>query len=182
MKTAVQLQVKPSPTIIRWLAALASMAALILPVWLLSRSGDAGFGPVRFLFSGAAFATRPLVMGGALDQSSLQKEIFVLCYSLVVICPSLVLVRWLNRQAGRGVRWFFAAGSLVLMVHPLSVLTIFTCDVVRYLLHMGVTPMRLAGLTLALFAYAALAWLAVWICGCSRAEILRLNCPPSSTA
>ncbi|MFO1488583.1 MAG: hypothetical protein U1F65_08900 [Verrucomicrobiota bacterium] len=150
------------------LAAVISVAALVLPVWVLAHAGDAGFAPVRFLFSGAAFAERPFVIGGALDQFSLHKEVFILCLSLLVLSPSIVFVRWLNRHRASGGRWLFAAGSLMLLLHPLSVLTIFTYDVARYFLQMGFTPMRLAGLVLALLAYVALAWFALWICGFSR--------------
>jgi hypothetical protein len=145
------------------LAVAISVVALTLPVWLLAHTGDAGFAPVRFLFSGAAFAERPLVIGGALDQFSLHKEFFILCISLLVLCPSIIFVRWINRRSGRGARWFFAAGSLLLLLHPLSVLTIFAYDVARYLLNMGFTPMRLFGLVLAGVAYAALALFVVWI-------------------
>lgn len=150
------------------IAAVISVAALALPVWLLAHAGDAGFAPVRFLFSGAALAERPLVIGGALDQFSLHKEFFILCISFFVLCPGIAFVRWINRRSRRGVRWLFATGSLLLLLHPLSVLTIFTYDVARYFMQMGFTPMRLAGLVLALVAYVALVWFALWICGSLR--------------
>ena len=150
----------PPPVI----AALASIAALAFPIWFLSRSGDAGFAPVRFMFSGAAFAERPLVTGGALDQFSLQKEFFIQLYSLVVICPCIAFARWISHYQARAARRVFAIGSLVLLVHPLSVLTILSFDVFRYLMHMGFTPTRLVGLVVALLTYPGLAWFAAWAC------------------
>lgn len=150
------------------LAAAISVAALALPVWFFAYAGEAGFAPVRFLFSGAAFTERPLVIGGALDQFSLHKELFILCISFFVLCPGIAFVRWINRSSRREARWIFAAGSLLLLLHPLSVLTIFTYDVARYFRHMGFTPMRLAGLGLALGAYVALGYFVAWICGSLR--------------
>jgi hypothetical protein len=149
----------------QWMAVLLCVAGLSLPLWLLQRSGDAGFGPILFLFTGSAFADRPIVTGGALDQGSLHKEFFILCYSLVVLCPFLALVRWLSRRVPRSLRVVVLGASLITLAHPFSVLTIFAWDVARYVCRMGVTPMRLAGLALALLGYAAMAAFAVWFVG-----------------
>jgi hypothetical protein len=143
------------------------VAGLSLPLVVLHRSGDAGFGPVAFLLTGRAFADRPIVTGGALDQFSLHKELFILGYSLVVLCPCLALVRWLGRSIPRRPRRILVAASLIALVHPLSVLTIFFWDVSRYAARMGITPMRLAGLAVAVAAYAALAAFASWLAGFS---------------
>jgi hypothetical protein len=51
------------------------------------------------------------------------------------------------------------------LVHPLSVLTIFTYDVARYVVFMGVTPKRLLGLALAVIAYLAILRFGVWFYG-----------------
>jgi hypothetical protein len=138
---------------------------LAVPVWLLSHSGDAGFGPVRFLFSGRAFAERPLVTGGALDQFSLQKELFLFVYSLVLLSPFLALVRWINRAGLRASRGVCAIASLLLLVHPLSILIIYAYDVSRYILHMGLTPLRMLALLFALSGALLLSLLAAWVGG-----------------
>lgn len=146
-------------------AVLVCVAGLCLPLWLLHQSGDAGFGPVAFLFTGRAFADRAMVTGGALDQFSLHKEFFILCYSLVVLCPFLALVRWLSRSVPRPLRFAVLGASLVPLLHPFSVLTIFLWDVARYAWHMGFTPMRLVGVAAALAAYGAMAVFAWWLLG-----------------
>lgn len=155
---------QPHSTFNHFASIIASVAALLFPVWFLGKSGDAGFAPVRFLFSGAAFAERPLVTGGALDQFSLQKEWLILVFSLAVTCPCIALVRRINRDRSGSVRHLLAAASLLLLVHPLSILTVITDDFFRYLLHMGFTPLRLTGLALALLTYPILAWFACWTC------------------
>lgn len=155
---------QPHSAFSHFTSIIASVAALLFPVWFLGKSGDAGFAPVRFLFSGAAFAERPLVTGGTLDQFSLQKEWLILVFSLVVICPCIALVRWINRDRSTAVRRSFAAASLLLLVHPLSILTVITDDILRYLLHMGCTPLRLSGLALAFLTYLILASFACRAC------------------
>ena len=156
---------QPHSAFSHFTSIIASVAALLFPVWLLGKSGDAGFAPVRFLFSGAAFAERPLVTGGALDQFSLHKEWFILVFSLVVICPCITLVRRINRNRPAAERCLLAAASLLLLVHPLSILTVITDDIFRYLLHMGFTLLRVSGLALALLTYLILALFACWISG-----------------
>lgn len=148
-----------------WIAVLLCVVGISLPLWLLHRSGDAGFGPVVFLFTGRAFADRLIVTGGALDQFSLNKEFFILCYSLVVLCPFLALIRWLSRSVPQSLRGTVLGASLITLAHPFSVLTIFSWDVARYVCRMGVTQMRLVGLAVALVAYAAMAIFAVWLVG-----------------
>jgi formate hydrogenlyase subunit 3/multisubunit Na+/H+ antiporter MnhD subunit len=106
-----------------------------------------------------------LVTGGALDQFSLHKEWLILVVSLAVICPCIALVRWINRDRRTAVRRWFAAASSLLLVHPLSILTVTTCDIFRYLMHMGFTPLRVSGLAFALLTYLILAWFMCWICG-----------------
>jgi hypothetical protein len=148
-----------------WIAVLLCAVALSLPLWLLHHSGDAGFGPVAFLFTGRALADRPIVTGGALDQFSLHKEFFILCYSHVVLCPFLALVRWLSRTVRSPLGFVLVGASLVTLAHPFSVLTIFSWDVARYVCRMGVTPMRLVGLMVALVAYGAIGVFAMWLVG-----------------
>ena len=147
------------------LAVPLCVVGLSLPLWWLHRSGDAGFGPIVFVFTGRAFATRPIVTGGALDQFSLHKELFILCYSIVALCPFLAVIRWLSRSIPRLPRSIFVSASLIVLVHPFSVLTIFSWDVSRYIYRMGITSMRLAALVVALVAYVALAVFAAWIAG-----------------
>lgn len=147
------------------IAATISMAVILAPLWLLYRSGDAGLAPVAAVFSCAAFTERPIVTGGALDQPSLHKELFVLGFSILVLCPSVAFVRWITGPSPRIIRRLFATVSLIMLVHPLSILTIFTWDVSRYVYRMGVTPMRLAGLAASLTGYVTLAVFAVWVAG-----------------
>jgi len=149
----------------RWLTAIVSLVGLTVPLWLLYHSGDAGFAPVTFLFSGGAFAERTIITGGALDQFSLQKELFIFCFSLVVLCPFIAFVRWINVHSPRIVRLIFAIASLIMLMHPLSILIIFTYDVTRYAYHMGITPMRLAGIALAIVGYMTISLFAAWVYG-----------------
>jgi len=139
------------------------MAGLSLPLlWLFHCDG--GYGPVVFLFTGRAFATgRPIITGGALDQLSLHKEFFIFCYSLVVLCPFLLVVRWLKRHCPGTLQIFFLGTSLITLIYPLSILTIFTWDVARYIGRMGFTTERLTGIVAALVAYFMLALFAMWL-------------------
>jgi hypothetical protein len=160
-----------------WIAAILSVVGLSLPLWLLHHSGDAGAGPVVFLFTGSAFAERAIITAGALDQFSLHKELFIFCGSLVMLCPPIVFVRWISGQGSRILRRPFAIVSIAVLIHPLSALTIFTWDVARYICHMGVTPMRLTALAVAVAGYAAIAVFAAWMC---RLKIRRPNHTPDS--
>jgi hypothetical protein len=144
---------------------ITSVVGLVVPVWLLLHMGDAGFGPVRYLFTGRAFGDRPLVIGGALDQSSLHKEFFIFLVSMAVICPFIALVRWINGNTPRAIRMIFSSASLLILVHPFSIITIFSYDVSRYVLHMGVTRMRLVGLGVAIISYVALWLFGRWVWG-----------------
>jgi hypothetical protein len=166
MKTAMHA-VKPPAALKPW-TSFVSAAALAVPLGVLHHSEDAGYRPVAFLFTGSAFADRPIITGGALDQPSLHKELFIFCYSLGIVCPFLALVRSINGPSSSLVRSIFARLSLVLLVHPLSVLTIFAYDVSRYILVMGVTPKRLLGLSLAVIGYLVMLRLAVWINGLQK--------------
>ena len=157
------MRMKDTTTLKRWGRAAGALVALAAPVWLLARSGDAGFRAVAFLFSGAAFADRPLVIGGALDQFSLHKELFLFGYSLAVLCPCLIAARWLGGGAPRGVRRLLATASLVLLVHPLSILAIFAWDVTRYMMDMGVTPRRVGGLAAAAVGLAVVTTFGFWV-------------------
>ena len=147
-----------------WIAAILSVAGLSFPLWLLYHGGDAGTGPVVFLFTVNVFAARDIVTGGARDQFSLHKELFIFFCSLAVLCPPIALVRWISGQGSRILRRLSAIASIAILVHPLSVLTIFAWDVARYICHMGVTPMRLAGLAVAVAGYATIAVFAAWVC------------------
>jgi len=149
----------------QWMAAVVSVVGLSAPVWLLYHSGDAGFAPVAALFSGWAFTQRRIITGGALDQPSLHKELFVLCFSLVVLCPPIAFVRWINGRSPRIVRRLFAMASLIILVHPLSILTLFTWDIYRYIYHMGFTPKRLTALVVVIAGYLMMAVFAAWVCG-----------------
>lgn len=164
---------KNLPRLSTMITAVAAAIVLAAPPWILHHSGDAGFGPVLFVFSGRAFASRPLVIGGALDQFTLHKEWFLFCYSLVVLCPCLAVVRWITIRSQRMVRRTFVILLLVMLLHPVSILTIFTYDVSRYIFHMGVTRQRLYGLAAALLAALALALFAAWLSGHSMQTIRR---------
>ena len=147
-----------------WITVTASVVGLMIPVWLLLHAGDAGFGPVRCLFNGRWLGNRPVVTGGSLDQGSLHKEFFIFLISMVVICPFISFVRWINGNNPRVVRMMFSSSSLVLLMHPFSIITIFTYDVSRYVLHMGITRMRLVGLGAAAISYIVLWLFARWVC------------------
>jgi len=154
-------------SIISFVTTAAASLALIVPCLVLWRSGDAGFAPMAFLFSGRLLVDRPLIVGGALDQPSLHKEWFVLCYSLVIIAPCLAGVRWLTRGHRRPLQVVWAIASSILLLHPVSILTIFCYDVSRYILAMGVTPRRLVGVGLSCVTYIVLGVFAAWLWRCS---------------
>lgn len=145
------------------IAMLLCIAGLSLPLlWLFHC--EEGHGPVVFLFTGKAFAAdRPIITGGALDQPSLHKEFFIFCYSLVVLCPFLLVVRRLKRHCSRALQIFFLGTSLITLIYPLSILTIFTWDVARYIGRMGFTPERLTGIVVALAASCMLVLFALWL-------------------
>ncbi|MFZ2656523.1 MAG: hypothetical protein WAX69_16440 [Victivallales bacterium] len=144
---------------------LISATALIFPVLFLYHSWDAGIAPITCLFSGEAFNTeRPLVIGGALDQPCLQKEFFIFCYFIIVICPFLIFIRWFNSNEPRVRRLIYRIISLIILVHPLSILIIFTYDVSHYTLQMGFTPMRLTGLIVATASFLMVILFTMWVC------------------
>jgi hypothetical protein len=68
------------------------------------------------------------------------------------------------------VRSVFAWLSLMLLVHPLSILTLFTYDVSRYVIVMGVTPKRVLGLSLAVIGFLVVLRFAVWIYGLHKSH------------
>jgi hypothetical protein len=61
-------------------------------------------------------------------------------------------------------RRLLALASLLVLVHPFSILTLFTYDVSRYVAHMGRTPMRLVAVLVAFAGYVLLALFAAWLC------------------
>ena len=143
---------------------IASVVGLVIPVWLLLYIFR-GLEPVKYLFNGRVFDDHPIVTGGALDQLSLHKEFFIFLVSMVVICPFIALVRWINGNNPKFVRMIFTSASLILLVHPFSIITIFSYDVSRYILHMGVTRMRLVGLGVAIISYIVLWLFGRWVWG-----------------
>ncbi|RRJ97698.1 hypothetical protein Ga0100231_004220 [Opitutaceae bacterium TAV4] len=142
---------------------ISSSIGLAVPIAILYHSEDAGFVLVLALFGGYAFMERPLVIGGALDQCSLHKELFLFCYSLVVTFPCIALVGWISKRGSRLVQRIFATLSTIILVHPFSALTIFAYDMSRYIYQMGSTPRRWVGLIIALIGYGVLSFFTIWV-------------------
>lgn len=142
--------------------SVATMA-LALPAWLLACAEDAGWAAAYRVVTGDAFVDRPFIKGGALDQPSLQKEVFLLSAALVVVCPFIAAARLLVRREPRRIRLLFAIPSLILLLHPSCILTVLTYDIARYASQMGLTPMRAGGLIGAGILWLTLAAMATWI-------------------
>lgn len=111
---------------------------------------------------------RAIVTGGALDQPSLHKFFFLFGYSSTVLCTFVLIVRWLSNRKDSVVRVIFGALTLIVMVHPLSILTLTVYDLIRYINAMGPTPMRLLGLVLGLGGYAFMFLFLAWALGLLR--------------
>jgi hypothetical protein len=140
-----------------------SIVGVTLPLLILSNSGDGGFRCVLYVFSGEIFEPHPVIKGGAFDQQSLHKGFYLLCYSVLIILPCIAFVRWINKRAPRIQRLVFASISTIILIHPFSFLALFGYEVLRYISHMGFTPMRLLGLVIAFIGFEFLRFLVVWI-------------------
>lgn len=146
-----------------WLKVAAIVICFVIPGLLICFGEDAGFAPIRFLFSGRAFGERGLIVGGSLDQPSLEKEIFIFAVSLLFILPALAIAQKLSRTMALPWRMIITIASLVLMVHPVSVLTIYSYDISRYINAYGITPQRMIGLAMATAGYILLIWFVLWL-------------------
>jgi hypothetical protein len=143
----------------------ATVALLVAVICLVTAAEEVGWNVPRAVLSGRVFdRNRPLVIGGALDQSSLQKEFFIFAYSCVVVLGPIALVNRLNRRSDWRLRCGISVVSLGLLAHPASVLLIFTWDLSRYIHQMGLTTARVRGLLTALVCWVALGCFAFWVC------------------
>lgn len=140
-----------------------SIIGLLVPIFVLSISEDAGFILIPAVFGGYIFADRPVVTGGALDQGSLHKELFILCYNFLVTFPVLATVRWLNTRNQRTCRLILASVSSAILIQPLATIILFTYDTSRYIFHMGYTPKRLVALIIAAAAFIFFSLFTAWI-------------------
>lgn len=147
-----------------WITTVLSLGLLCIPVVIISNAGDAGWGGPFFVLTGRLFESgRPILMGGALDQPSLHKVFFILCFSSLVVIPPLIVVRIINKRREYWVRRVFASVSLTLLFHPLSVLICFTYEGGRYINRMGWTPERIKGLSVGLFGFVLFGVIAYWL-------------------
>ncbi len=146
-----------------WLKLAVIVICFVIPGLLICFGEDAGFVPIKFLFSGGAFGERGLIVGGALDQPSLEKEIFIFAVSLMFILPAMAIAQKLSRTIAPHWRRPITIGSLLLMVHPASVLTIYSYDISRYIHAYGITKQRMIGLAIAAAGYILLVLFVLWL-------------------
>jgi hypothetical protein len=124
--------------------------------------------PVLYVISGRLFASefsRDLV-GGALDQTTITKWLFLFTSVFSPICLTCVAAtRWASDRRSRLGYWTFAIPAVVLCLYPLIILTLPFWWLIQYVGAMGFTPKRLYGLLYALGGYITvlsfLCW-AIW--------------------
>lgn len=124
--------------------------------------------PVLYVISGRLFASefsRDLV-GGALDQTTITKWLFLFTWLFSTICLTYVAVaRWVSDRRSRLGYWTFAIPAAVLCLYPLIILTLPFWWLIQYIGAMGLTPRRLYGLLYASAGYITvlsfLCW-AIW--------------------
>ncbi len=121
------------------------------------------YRPIVYLFSGEVFKTTQIITGGALDQPSLNKYYFLFVLFSVPMVFLILVVRWISHWQLKSVRMVFCLFSTLILIHPLSMLTIAFYFMVRYIDAMGWTINRALGVVFSLAAYAAIFISLIWI-------------------
>jgi len=143
-------------------------------VALIFASGMALFGagvgfrllyyPAWFLISGKLFESRPVITGGALDQPSLHKYLFI--FAVCATWSGLVVLtaRVLTNPRRRSALLTFRICAMLVYVTPLAGLTCTLYEVIRYMATMGFTPRRLIAAVVCVVGYFAVAVFLHWAC------------------
>ena len=145
---------KPPPTICRNIAALLLLilgAAIMVQCFTLTTLAQVA----AYCFSGRLFTDTQFMTGGALDQPSLHKGLFLFAVSFGLAVPATFLALWVMDRPDLCVRAVFHAFSGPMLLTPLCFLSISLAHLVRYITAMGATPRRLLGLFVMLAGYVA---------------------------
>jgi len=154
----------------RNLKALAALMILVFAMYASSmhlrfRHGEGRFHPILWvLYCVKVFdPDRRLVVGRWFDTWSMGKQFLLFAQSAFIVIPSVLIVRKLNFQSGRLVRFAFSAASVFALSYPASYLFLFGHDTCRYIQRMGFTFNRIKGLFASGFYGAALVAFATWL-------------------
>jgi hypothetical protein len=122
--------------------------------------------PVLFILGGHLFSlsSNRLLVGSALDQSTIGKALFWFTISTATVIPYVAVARWMGDRSTRLGHWAFAVPTAVLFLCLLSILTIPFHALIQYIATMGFTPSRIRGVIYCLCGFAAVlgcgvAWL-----------------------
>lgn len=138
------------------LANLALLLGTALLVWLLSPRSIVNLG--AYLVGGEVWTDTRIITGGALDEPSLHKGLFLFLVSVVVAACTAAVARWALVSPTRSERVIFRLLSTPLFLLPLALITTTFAHLVRYIGAMGFTERRTAGLIVISGGYLVL-WL-----------------------
>ena len=139
--------------------AVWSLVGLIVFMWAFS---PISHRVIWFVFGGKLFTARPIVTGGALDQSSLHKGFFLFCLFSVITGLYLLVIRSIADLKQRRVRNVYRVLAVVCFLPAICMLTATSYDLLRYLSVMGYTPKRVQGVVFSLLSYAFVAGFIIW--------------------
>ena len=144
------------------IALLAVFAASLIgfDVWASHR---VLFYPCWFLLSGSLFdPDRPIITGGALDQPSLHKYLFMFVLEAVWFGLFVLAARCLTRTREQWSLRVFRIGAVAVFIPPLVLLTCTLYDVVRYIDAMGVTGPRVLAAVMCVAGYLVVIGFLLW--------------------
>jgi hypothetical protein len=117
------------------------------------------------VISGDLFSNPGIVTGGALDEPSQEKYLFLLFLFGIPTTLFLSAERVLANFGNRKFHISFIILATVLYSHTLSLLIIFTYHVWRYLLYMGITTPRLLGVVSSVAFWGFVTCFLFWLWG-----------------
>lgn len=165
------------------LATIGLMAMALIPF------ASFACGPFLYVVSGQLFASQfnPAHVGGALDQPSLTKWLFLFTFWTALVFPYVAAARWMSDRSTRLGYWAFAVSAAALCLCLLSILTLPFWWLIQYIHAMGFTLTRGLGLVYALCGYALVTCFFCWaVCDLNaRQGVVRRRgaaCRPRGTA
>lgn len=119
--------------------------------------------PFLYVLSGKLFSsTFAGHVGGALDQPSITKWLFLATIFSLNCLTYVSIARWASDRKSLTEYWCFAVPAVLMCLYSMTVLTLPFWWLMQYVDAMGFTPKRIYGITYCLIVYASLLSFFAW--------------------